>query len=291
METNQIEKAAEHLYAAFAAKADIQTENLLWLADLYYNQLEEEPANFALANRAASLLEKCKAALHEEQMVVCKLAKVYTMLGRLDDAIALLEALEPAEKEGQLLLAESYAQKGKIEKALPLFDSIVASSATMRNRISASASLQAARLKLAGEHPDLTKIATQLKNLVIQKTLDAEPVYLEAALEYVELQANADLEKKIALLKKMKNDFEANDDILSKDYHQARSKYPRKDKMYQGYMQLIAAEILAAEAKLDPQNQKDLQAKSKDLLLQIINEQTASALVERANVLLNESKT
>jgi TolA-binding protein len=306
VELGEMNKGADHLYAAFQANADIKIENLLWLADVYLARLELEQNNFVLAHRAALILDKCKAAiqnpkndafsgtpieeckaaLHDSEEIVCKLAKVYSILGRTDDEIALLESLSSLSPEAQLLLAEGYARKGIVEKATQMFDEIVSSCATVRTPISASASLQAARLKLVGENPDLAKIATQLKSLVVQKTFEGAPTYLEAALDYVEVQAKTDLAKKVALLQKTKVDFESRDDLLSKDYHEARSRWPQKDKIYQGYLQLIDAEVLASRAKLEPQNQKELRAKSKDLLLKIVNEQSATALLQRARMLL-----
>ena len=167
-----------------------------------------------------------------------------------------------------------------------MFDAIVVSCGTGRSPVAASASLQAARLKLAKENPNLVEIATQLKNLVVQKNFEGEPLYLEAALEYVDLVAKGDPAKKAALLQKAKSDFEQTDDLLSKDYHAARAKSPRKDRIYQAYLKLIDAQILASEAEIDLQNQKDLKAKSKDLLLQIMNEPVASALDARVRKLL-----
>lgn len=289
LQLEKMDSASEHLYAAFQAGADIKDENLLWLADIYYNQILENESNFVLVSRAAAILEKlkCKAALHSESLT-CKLAKLYTILGRTNDAIALLEALPSRTAESELLLGESYAKKGKVAQAVEIFDSIVAHSSTVRSFSSASAALQAARLKIKNEKIDLTQIASQLKNLIVQKTLANEPLHLEAALEYVDLQAQTDLAKRMALLNKTKWDFERTDDLLSKDYHEARVRYPQKDKIYQGYMRLIEAEILAAQAKLDPEHEKDLQAKSKDLLLQIMNEPNTLALHERVRALLTE---
>lgn len=286
VELGEMDKGADHLYAAFQAKADVKTENMLWLADVYLARLESEQNNFVLAHRAALILDKCKTSIPDSEEIICKLAKVYSILGRTDDEIALLESLKSLSSEAQLLLAEGYARKGIVEKATQMFDEIVSSSATVRTPISASASLQATRLKLVGENPDLAKIATQLKSLVVQKTFEGEPTYLEAALDYVEVQAKTDLAKKVALLQKTKVDFESRDDLLSKDYHEARSRWPQKDKIYQGYLQLIDAEVLASRAKLEPQNQKELRAKSKDLLLKIVNEQSATALLQRARMLL-----
>lgn len=293
LQISQIEKSAEHLFAAFEAKADIKIENLLWLADVYYNRLLDEDANLPLANRAAAILEKikCKAALQtNSEQIIYKLAKVYSLLGRLDEEITLLEKLDYRDHEAQLLLAEGYAKKGFTAKASQILDAIISSSATVRSLVSATAALQGARLKLAGKEPDLVQIATQLKNLVVQKTFINEPLHLEAALDYIALQAQSDPSKRLMLLNKTKSDFEGSDDLLSKDYHEARSKNPSKDKIYQGYMRWIDAAILLTQSELakDPQDQKDLQAKSKALLLQIVQEPTARSLQERCAVLLKD---
>lgn len=295
LELSEQVEAADHLYAAFEAGAEVRTENLFWLADLYYNRLSEAENDFALANRAAVLFERIQkktkgapdtpVALSESAL--CKLAKVYSILGRTDEAIVLLE--ERTDNESKLILAESYAKQGAATKACELFDAIVTSCGTMRNIEGASACLQGAMLKIAKGKPDLAQIATQLKNLTIQKNFEGEPVYLEAALEYIELQSKSDPAKRIALLNKTKQDFETRDDLLSKDYHEARVRSPRKSQMYQGYMQLMDAMSLAASAEIDSDRRNDLQTKSKELLLQIVKEQQAAPLIKRARMYLTRA--
>ncbi len=295
LEMPNFDQAAQHLYEAFMAKADLKMENLLWLAEYYYNQLLEDEGNFILAARSASLFDRCKSALTQESKckaalhldaVSCKLAKVYSILGRIDDAIAILQPLESPSSEAELLLAENYVKKGILDQAMQIFDAIVATYGTGRSPIAAAATLHGARLKMAQEGAPLTEIATQLKNLVIQKNFEGEPLYLEAALEYVDLATKSDWVKRKSLLQKTKSDFESREDLLAKDYHAAREKSPRKNIIYQGYMDLIDAEIWVLEAKIDPQNQKDLKAKSKNLLLQIMEKPIASCLKERVQKLL-----
>jgi TolA-binding protein len=294
LELSQIEKGAQHLYQAYMAKAELKIDNLLWLADHYYNQFLEYEGNFVLAARAGALLDKCKTALQNDpckadlqiESVLTKLAKVYSILGRLDEAITLMESLPFLGNEAKLILAEIYAKNGLAEKAAPLYDSIVASLGTGRSLIGAAARLQRARLKLAKETPNLVEIATQLKDLVVQKNFEGEPLYLEAALDYVSLIAKNDPSKKISLLQKTKSDFLQTEDLLSKDYHAARAQSSRKNQIFQGYMNLIDAEILAAQAEIDLQNQKELQAKSKTILLQMMNEQLCSSLDARVRKIL-----
>ncbi|MBU6446369.1 MAG: hypothetical protein KGQ49_03095, partial [Verrucomicrobia bacterium] len=284
LELSNMEKAAQHLYEAFMAKADLKAENLLWLADTYYNQLLEEEGNFVIAARAAALYSKVKAT----EQATCRLAKVYSILGRIDDAIALLEPLSNPSQEAQLILAENYAKKGIVDQAVQIFDAIVSACGTGRSPVAAAAALHGVRLKRAQEKPNWAEIATQLKSLVLQKNFEGEPLYLEAALEYVEVVAKGDPVKTIALLQKTKADFEQRGDLLAKDYHAAREQFPRKNITYQGYMKLIDAQLALNEAKVDRVHQKDLQAKSKTLLLQIMETPIASCLKERVQKLLSD---
>lgn len=279
--------AAEHLFAAFEGGAKISAENSIWLANFYLNDSVDFQNQFLYAQRAAQLLETCRNTHSDPSSFAPLLAKAYSILGRVDEQIALLEPLEK-NAEGQLLLAEGYAKKGLFEKALPLFDAIIASSATGRDPLHASACLQALRLKAENHLSDLPQVAAQLKTLVIQKSIASEPVHLEAALDYVKLMAQSDLAKKLSLLEKTRSDFTRQDDLLSKDYHAARLQSPQKDRLYQGYMQLLEAEILATQAQLTPDQKPAFLAQATDQLHQILSEKNASSLLERARVLLSQ---
>lgn len=311
-------KTADHLFAAFENKASLQPDNILWLADRFYDRFqkdEEEGRAPSLtdAQKIVSLLEPLLPSggdLKEETLFLepafCKLGKVYPLLNRKKEAVVLLEKLAAQQKdlpslawkcetEASLLLAEIYASLGKEKDALRLFDTVAKEKSTLRTLFGASACLQSARLRLAqwAKHKLSPKDAqflhllSQLKDLALQKTLSNEPLHLEAALDYIDLQVRVDphpLEKWLSLLIKTKEDFESTGDLLSKDYHQARERLPRKNQIYAGYMRLIDAEILAAKGALSQEIdiQKELQAKAKDLLLQIVDEKAHPALVARA---------
>ena len=314
LERSQFEKAADHLYSAFETKAEIQLENLLWLSD-FYGQLGTRRERTALL--LGHILEEKKLSFEKEpqllESVYYKLAQIHDLLDKRESSLSLLETLLAQysahpdiswdlSKETQLLLGQMYLHGGKQEEAERLFDAILASNSSPRASVAASASLLGARLKIAKAieeklpptHPDLVKQIAQLKNLILQKTFYNEPIYLEAALDYVDLLGNLDRdsveEKKLALLFKTKEDFERRDDLLSQDYHEAREKMPRIEKVYQGYMQFIDAEILCLQAlsAKDASEQKQLQAKAKDLLLQIIEEKAHPDLKSRAEHKLNE---
>lgn len=282
---SQIERAAEHLYFAFQEKGNLKTDNLFWLASFYHERILEGGTAPLLAQRIVELLTSVPLDLEPQ---VVQLAKAHSLLGQWEKAFSLLEKIESPELETKLLLAECYAQKTDLEKAIQLFDEIVQSCSTVRSSVGAVAALQGAKLKLKKGDFDLHQIAIQLKTIAVQKTWMNEPVHLEAALEYIDLQAGADPTKKISLLSKMKTDFQSTEDLLSKDYHEARNRAAQKGKFFQDYMQFVDAQILAAQSELDLPHQKDLQAKSKTLLLQIAHESALPALQERAKICLDQ---
>ena len=317
--------AADHLFAAFENNAHIQTENVLWLADHFYSclKIEEESPSLPTVQKVVALFEyllnPCEI-LKEDSLFLepafCKLGKLYQLLQRHEEAISLFLKLSAqhraspsltwkCETEASLLLAESYAAVGKTEGAILLFDSIAKEKSTLRTTFGASACLQSARLRWLQQTstPDngrFHQILAQLKDLVLQKTLPNEPLHLEAALDYIDLQTQFDPDprkKRLALLVKTKESFESVADLLSKDYHEARARLPRKNQIYEGYMRLMEAEILAVKSTLSEglEMRKELQAKAQDLLLQIVNEKAHSALVARArkrleNVPVTEQK-
>ena len=258
LERQLLDPAEDHLFAAFQAGSPVNAKNLLWLANRYIhkNKVEE----------AVALIESFQ-----------------------EEAATLLENLkEEPSHEALLLLGEIYAGSGRKEKAKEIFDAIACEKSNLKTRWGASASLQSARLQAekwktqAPAIDDLSfqQVLAQLKDLVLQKNISHEPIYLEASLDYIELQSKAaeGQGKKLFLLQKMKQDFENTDDLLSKDYHAARGE---QNFIYQSYMQFLEAEILSM------QSEKELQAKAKDLLLKIVEEKAHPALVARANQCLN----
>ena len=281
----QADKSAEHLLQAFILKTEIKLENLLWLADYHFSKLAFEEGNFILAGRTSALLNKCLDLLRDPKIeenstqliepIICKLANVYRILGRIDEEIALLESLDHLGDESKLLLADSYAKKGYIDEATGLLDEITAKASSIRSSIGASASLQGARLKLGSKNHDQLEIANQLKNLVIQKNILNEPLHLEAALEYVDLQAKYDLNKKLALMLKIKEDFQETNNLLSKDYHAVRLQMPEKNTIYSHYMEFIDANIAALQSVIDPEKEK-LKEKKRSILLKLMEEPTVS---------------
>ncbi len=273
LKQNKFVEASEHLYAAFLKNAQLQPVNIFWLADQFYKRYEKDPS---LAKKAFEVLSKLpKNSLQDAEPYLLKLAKLHRDLGNASDAITILEGLDTQyrslpqtvwanEKETKVLLAQMYRASNAFEKAEKLFDE-VAASGHYRDRFSAEAALESIRMKLPSKDPvAFEKAAVCLKSLVLQKKLEHEPLYLEAALEYIDLLSQKNPEKRHGLLQKIKADFESQDDLLSKDYHAARVKFPEQSKIYLDYMQYLEAEILFEENLLH--------TKAKEILLQIRSE-------------------
>lgn len=299
------EKAADHLFLAFQHKTEIQEKNLEWLADYSYQQIVQEKEKYPAyhsprlqetAQVLETLLHTSSQAPLEKEKALVSLAQLYAWLDRPQEAIALLEFLVTAyeeaplekkklESEAKLILAQSYLQTEQAAKALPLFDWVVQHSAKARSYPATLARLQIARWQMQQETADPHKIAVQLKDLVLQRTLANEPLHLEAALDYIELQTKQEgLDKKWALLQKTKADFSSQEELLSKDYQEARAKLPLKNKIYEGYMQLIEAESLAIQAKLSKESEEapKWQERAGQLLQQILADNAHPDLVARA---------
>lgn len=296
-----LEKAASHLFEAFESGTAITQENLNWLAAYYEELFEKEKTDPSLALRASLIYNHILTHFIQQDSTLYKLAKLYSSLGKPQEQMSLLNQLlekhpeSELEAEAQCLLAEGYAAVGNKEMAASLYDQVAKGAPPIRSEVSAKAYLEGARLhfrnvleqKYTIDHPEMIQTLSLLKDLILQKTLHNEPVHLEAALDYINFKGtleNQGSEKRISLLKKIKADFESGEDLLSQDYHRARERFPEKEKIYLGYLQLIDAEILLDTAKntSTSSQQKELQAKGKDLLLEIIEEKAHPALVGRA---------
>lgn len=281
--------ASCHLYEAFTLGEVVQRENLLWLADYYFSRIEEcvefvdadyrARYNEEWAMKAIFVLERLQ---DPDATSYSQLARLYALEGKGEKAVALLEGIKEKDRFLQLLLAEAYVKVHRTNEAMEIFDRLISSSSTLRERIDAKACLAGAKLLIASFPEKKERAAMLLKNLVLQKNLLNEPIYLDAALTYADLLAGSK-EKRLALLIKMKGDFESQEDLLSKDYHLARAKHPNKDRLYRFYLTFMDAEILLCRAELlEEEGAKlEMRMKAKDLLVPLLTESLPASLTER----------
>ncbi len=289
---SQLDSAYLHLKTAFKLGASIQTANLLWLADRLYDQTLR---NSESTVEAISLLEQMlikSPAKPEPQFEVlffhlAQLTEPVRSIQLLDILIHAYEELNndswALEAPVRLFRGELALMQGDQNEAVKQFYITANLSPTKRDRFAATAALHLAQIELKKlDHPTIEEsapIAAKLKDLSLQRVLENEPVHLEAALSYIDLQMQieSNSSKKCALLKKMKQDFEACDDLLAKDYHAAREQNAAQNELFLAYMQYIEAEILLCS------DQKELQAKGKDLLIQLESQNLSGPILERIN--------
>lgn len=280
------EKAEEHLFQAFKEKANIEEKNLLWLSR---NLIDKQKPQDAI-----------DVLMHvKEEISSFELARAYYCLGEYEKTISLLEKLKQ-ENEITLLLGKALAATGKKQEAKKLFDSLFTETSFLRTACGSAAYLESIRLDYGeGQKPSVETFA-KLKNLILQKTISNEPTYLEAALDYINLQTKRPqdeereevellLRKKLSLLQKTKKAFESKEDLLSKDYHAGRERSKKQNALYMAYMDFFEAEMLSTQSLLERNAnvQTQLQAKAKSLLLKITQENVHPDLVARANQCLN----
>ena len=304
-----LDKAAEHLFHVFEAKTangiakenfNISEETILWLGEWHLAQFEKTQI-MLFAERAERILQFFSGTKNETPLY--KLGTLYHRMNKVDQQIVLMEQLAALYKENpsnswkwknevDLLLAEGYAASGKEEEALLIFDRMIDEGSAIRSTTIAKACLARARIKLNRFHAEKkegqtneslrVQIASELKNLVLQRNLANEPIYLEAALEYVDL-LGAGTERRLFLLEKMQSDFENGEDLFAQDYAQARLQLKEQNRIYEGYMQLLRAEILHLKAILETQTTS---VAAQDLLTQIKEENAHPLLIQRASLLL-----
>lgn len=248
------QKAAAHLEAVLEV-LPISLENRLWLGHYY---MQHSPL------KAIPILESILGSegnLKRFEEEAFQLASLYMEEGewkKAEDLLLNLSILkQKTELAAQLKLGELYVQKGDLTSAKTLYQKLEECG---NSRISCAARLYLARVDFAS-HPE--ESLEKLQDLTLRKCLAHEPIHLEAALDFAELKASTypeeDKEKQfLELLLQTKEDFTQQNDLLSKDYHANRRRYPDKELLYQAYMRYLDARIYLMEARLaqDPVDEK-----------------------------------
>jgi hypothetical protein len=293
----QLDKAADHLFVSCTVDGmAIQNENQLWLANYYYGQAKGNKNASVAADRAVLIFKKIlqidndqmrpqiaaeKAFLEVEAL---KLAELLPMEKRTALLSALTEVQQQSpqapwkfHRQALFELGKSYEALNEVDKAIKIYDSLIHSSTHASSYFSFAAELERDRILYSHckdeerneANPQIIEILSSLKDLQIQKKLLSEPIHLEAALAYADIRtslANSDarIESALFFLYRMKEDFTAQDDAVSQEYHEARQRMPEKDALYQNYMKCIEAEMLRLEAILAKRENRIDKARSSE---------------------------
>lgn len=281
-----IQKAAEHLFTSGSWKNQkIKKENFLWLTNHYYKLAEEgSEHDFARANllfkELLGLRENDMPALHISsdslylEPEVLKFAKLLDIHQKNKEQIKVLEMLvQLQEKQNQLPwkfnrravleLAKAYEKDNQYQNALNSYQWLVNSSDHISSVVTSTAQLHLVKLeyqllkpqKRTNESQEMIAILHRLKDLQIQKKLPAEPVHLEAALQYAEIRSRLgepELYAKNAkfFYKRMQDDFHSHEDPITEEYNHVRTQNPEKNVIFGCYMKYLDAQILKCEAEM-----------------------------------------
>ncbi len=268
-----LSKAANHLFKAYLLNESILRENLLWAADHFLStETKDYKKSIALLESAIDLKSFSTTAKELEDEIV-KLSRLYQEQNAEDKQIALLDKLEKEYLKNPDIkwkytpdvryeLAKNYEKANQKTKAIMYYESVFQSGLSLRGFIQAKSCLQSARLRLSlmndssykKSNPEIVKVLTQLKDLTVQRSLDNEPTHLEAAIEYIELLCKLEKlpntsQKKLELLKKVKQQFTETETILDKEYHERRKSNEIKNQIFENYMNFLDKEIMLCEDK------------------------------------------
>ncbi len=233
LELEELDQAAHHLYQA-SLFGPVGTSQGAWLADRFREESKQK-GDPLLAEKALKLVGPDADPVLRGELLI--------LSGQIEEAISLLEAQAPSE-ESLAWLGQAHYLLGHTKRARELFEQVLARCPTLRSEAAARSQLLLAKLLPKEE------AASKLKSLVLQRSLVHEPLYLEAALEYVDLLAGSDIGKRMNLLKKTKEEFTSSSDLLAQDYLTSRSLLKSQDKIVRCYLEWIDFQIDLCERKL-----------------------------------------
>lgn len=222
-----VDHAAEHLQEAVSKGGiTIKDENRLWLANHYYQKVQEcnagdiahHPEVTNAIDRASNhyqkllmrdghLVEMTADNLHLEYEVV-KLSKLLEYQNSQKQKLVLIKALlqqqseKPelnwsSQKDALYELANVYDTLGEKEKAFETYSFIHSQANHFPSSLASNAALEAARIHFdlledglrSETNEEVLGILNDLKELQIRKNVFSEPTHLEAALEYAKIRS------------------------------------------------------------------------------------------------------
>ncbi|MGD0664214.1 MAG: tetratricopeptide repeat protein [Rhabdochlamydiaceae bacterium] len=316
LSVKQFDKAAENLYQTFIVDGTaVQPENQLWLAG-YYKDKDDHVKAVEIFKKALAVdddynvnFDPALTYLEGETLKFAGLLDLSQKEKVLRSLVALQgrhHALPWKHQDTTLLeLGQTCMNLQRSGEALATFEALIAKEDQVSPLIRNTALLEKARILLSEcadrseDSPTLRLVLSTLKDLQIQKQISQEPIHLEAALDYADLRTSlspevARSESALFFLNRVKEDFNAKDDPISQEYHEARLRYPEKDIIFQNYMKCLEAELLCWEAKLALQNNDNEKAEhSKQVAITLFEEvrnepQATSYLKHRVEDRLNE---
>lgn len=285
LESQDLKNAAYFLELAYRENVVLNEDTLLWLAE--QNTATEK------VSLSIEIFEKLLAT-NPQATTITKLANLYYQIKNFSQVITVLSPLQNTlDVEILFLLGSSYQNMQMLDLALEQYQKITSQSPFFKTKLSALACLESCKIQtslltdFSAENPQVVTILNSLKNLILQKNIFHEPVYLEAALDYIDLQSlicNNNPEKRLQLLTKTWQDFTSTEHVLDKDYHINRKSHPELNTIYQGFLAFIEANIDLEKAKIveDIEEKENLIAEGLEILQDLKGQTFQKELQARA---------
>lgn len=298
--------ARRHLNHAIEAGLSVSLENRLWLFHCQAAHAElfgdEAQARAALGLIEEFLVETQEVAPYGSTLLTA--ASLYGLLHESAQGIALIEQWKAkAQAMGcyeatDALAVQAEFVHAKLILALEQREEAAARFERLQEvdfpAIAAGAKLYTARMgyhfssdKRRLTHDQIRKALGILSDLKSYRDAQSEPMHLEAAIDWVDLATLhlSDHErprKQLSLLREIKADFSAEDDLVAKDYHELLRRNPDKYHLFTTYMRYLDGSILALEAKITKEESKRKEKEEMaDLLFSSIADNTSSYLKAR----------
>lgn len=240
--------AAEHLFAAFnKAPEKISARNRRWLCAHFLQNQENHARGLLLFSHVPN----------PSPELICAAAKATPQAS--ESKKLLQQALTLAEKKEHWgLVCTTLVALGDVE--LRLGERVAARSyfaKAARMKVQSydadMAKLALYRLDAQKDHLEKDRAKSDLKDIQLRKTLAKEPLFLDAALLYVDICSENNLQKKQQLLEQMQEDFCSGQTLFGKHYQKQRDTLPEKEQLLQNYMLFVDLNIQSIAAREDNQ--------------------------------------
>jgi len=302
-----LRQAAENLFASEAWKErEIKLDNYLWLADHYYQRAKEgdqeafEKANILFSDLLGLSSGEGQLNISSDSLYlegeVLKYSYLLAINRKHKEQVALLEKLVRKQEQHsglpwklkrrcKLELGRAYEANHNLQDALNSYKALLKTGGRTSSMVNSSAQLHLAKLEYqllktnqrVSDSPEIISILHSLKDLQIQKKLPAEPLHLEAALQYAEIRLSLVDPKEHAknalfFYKRMFEDFHETEDPIAEEYNHLRASYPEKDGIFGAYMQYLDSQILKSQAALARrENKVEKAVEYEETALRILN--------------------
>lgn len=294
-----LERAASYLRAAYELEPTrIDPKNKRWLAYFYSDYLNNALRNTQMQMLSTDELRRAYTTLQSisqddalDQTDQAKIALSTVKLGRessesstkylsisldLSSAVNLIEKSQALEKcadyETQKLKSALYLEAGRIYDKFDMLNEAKecfekAKGAALLGVDADLAKLFLCRINLKENAIDASEAIGILKDLQHKKSASHEPLFLEAALDYIEascmeLKGLEKMQKKLFLLNRFKEDFCEVRSATGRSYHESLESLPEKKALYTKYMGFIDQEIAYLELQLNAPHHPETKAKA-----------------------------